>query len=269
MGPLDGIRAKLARAEEHILTLDREAQSFLRSNPPPYEITGEHRDDAREYAYVVRRVANVPPRFAVIAGDAIHNMRSTLDHLTYALVVCNGGTPTTQTQFPVCSSEEKFREALARGRIKGVSGRVEKKIKSLQPFNNDTSDDTVLAVLNDFSIVDKHRLPVVTATAVQLGHQIVFRDAPRYEGAKRNVTVIAMPDHTKQPWALTKVGEALFSLRFEEPAPHVVADIEFSVQVAFERAGRVRYLPAVDALRLMLGATREAIKRFETEFEVS
>ena len=264
--PLNGVRAKIQRAEEHIKNLEREVNSFLSQKPPPFEIIGEHQNDGREYAYVVKKVPVVPLRFAVIVGDAIHNLRSCLDHLLYALIVKNGGTPTNQTQFPICSSVNKFEDACSRGRIKGVSASAEELIRLAQPYNSPTPDDTFIAALDELSVLDKHRLPIVIATAATLGHQIVFKDAPNYVGAKIDTTVIGLPDHRKQPWAVAKEGEVLFSLRFEKPAPHVEADIEFIVQIAFEKVGRARLQEVTKVLSQIHDATKIGVRAFEPEF---
>jgi hypothetical protein len=266
MHPLDGVRAKIERAEEHIKNLDREISAFLSQKPPPYEIVGEHQNEGRDYAYVVKKVPIVPLRFAVMVGDVIHNLRSSLDHTLYALVIKNGGIPTNQTQFPICTTVEKFEQACSRGRIKGVSALAEKIIRLAQPYNSATPDDTFIAALDDLSVLDKHRLPIVIASAATLGHQIVFRNAPNFIGTKANVTVIRMPDYRKQPWAVAKEGEVIFSMGFKEPALHVEPDIEFMVQVAFEKVGRVPLQPVTKILSQICGAIKSGLTAFEIEF---
>lgn len=263
---LVGVRAKIQRAEEHIRSLNREITSFLAQKPPPYEVVGEHQDDGLKYSYVVRKVPKVPSRFAIITGDAIHNLRSGLDHLVYALVIKNGGTPTSQTQFPICTTVEKFEAAVSRGRIQGVSTAAENLIRQVQPYHSPTPDDTYLAALDELSVLDKHRAPVMVAAAVHLGHKIVFNDQPGFIGKKIDTTITSLPDHRSQPWTITKEGEVLFSFAFEKPAPHVKVDVEFTVHIAFEKVGRAKREPVVNILSKLLDAAKAGVRLFEPEF---
>jgi hypothetical protein len=46
-------------------------------------------------------LCRLPLEVSIATGDAIHNLHSALDHLAWALVESNGGTPTDQTEFPL------------------------------------------------------------------------------------------------------------------------------------------------------------------------
>ena len=47
--------------------------------------------------------------WSLILGDLLHNLRSALDHLAWQLVVDGGGTPSQDTNFPVCCSTQVSR----------------------------------------------------------------------------------------------------------------------------------------------------------------
>ena len=82
-GRSQGVELKLQRAEEHIAYLDAEIQSFLGSNPYGAYRTVE--DEGLEHVIWWSRYAEPPARLGLIAGDAIHNLRSSLDHMVVAL----------------------------------------------------------------------------------------------------------------------------------------------------------------------------------------
>src|SRR5687767_9529658 len=89
----DGVHLKLNRASEHGDAFKAEAREFLR-RPDTCEIRAE--DDAQrgETVFRVTRQPTRPPaRLAVIAGDAIHNMRAALDYVVWQLVIANGQKP--------------------------------------------------------------------------------------------------------------------------------------------------------------------------------
>jgi len=53
----------------------------------------------------------VPPEdLALIAGDAIHNLRSALDHIAWELVAAGSSEPNHRTQFPVGKTQASYRE---------------------------------------------------------------------------------------------------------------------------------------------------------------
>jgi len=108
-----------------------------------------------------------------ILGDFTHNARSALDHLADALVRANGGTPTTQTQFPICVSPFEWPGQVRR--LKGASERHVSMIQAMQPYNRrdrygwhtvwEAMGDP-LAIVNRLSNVDKHRVLNATPAVV-------------------------------------------------------------------------------------------------------
>lgn len=104
---LDGVRQKLIRAREHLETFQSDVTSYAASDP--YRIVRKFEDHIPEKSgrpgLTWRAKVDAPPSLllAVIAGDCLHNLRSALDHLAWALVLENGGEPSDtnpKTQFP-------------------------------------------------------------------------------------------------------------------------------------------------------------------------
>jgi hypothetical protein len=106
---------------------------------------------------------------ALLIGDAIHNLRSALDHLVYELAppkVRKRG----KTQFPIFKDECEFK-AIGAKWIAGISGDERALIERVQPWNapGGAPADNPLAILNRLSNIDKHRLliPVIAAVSEQ------------------------------------------------------------------------------------------------------
>jgi hypothetical protein len=110
-----------------------------------------------------------PPRWGLIAGDAIHNARSALDHLVCHRVRANGRKVTRKHQFPIYDREpdQRGRESIAEN-LKGLPGTERDLILDLQPWRDPTSQRSqnlvLLALLDN---LDKHQLtqPVLTVLA--------------------------------------------------------------------------------------------------------
>ena len=256
---LDGCWAKIQRAEESIHNLNREITAFLHRDPPPYKIVGQHQNDGLEYAFVAFGDAEAPLRFAVLAGEIVHHLRSSLDHLIHALIVQNGGTPSRNNQFPICATAEKFEHACSSGLIKGTA---------VQPYTSPTPDDTVHHVVNQYDIFDKHRLLVVVTTVVKLGENITIgvddkiAATPARQGKIPNIIGFGDP----APRKISKDGVEVFTIRLAESAPELIANANLVPQLAFEKCGRVKFAPVIQTLIGLLAGTRHTIETFSGEF---
>ncbi len=265
---LDGSLAKLQRAEESIHSLDQEITAFYDCDPQPYKIVGQHQNGGLEYTFVAFGDPKVPLRFSVLAGEIIHHLRSSLDHLIYALIVKNGGTPYTNNQFPICLTTKKFENACKRGLINGVSESAKQLIMNVQPYTSPTPDDTVLHVINYYDIVDKHRLLVVVTTIVKLDEKITIgvdakiASSTARQGKKPNIIGFSNP----APNMISKDGAEVFTIRLNEPAPELVAKANLVPQLAFEQCGHLKLVPVIQTLNGLLAGTRHTIEMFSGEF---
>jgi len=152
--PRDGIRAKIERADHHIVDLELERQKFLKSNP--YSLSAKYNPDIRKTEYraiICRKIWRTIP---IIAGDAIHNLRSALDHLAYQLVSAAKGTLTNETGFPICG--EKSPEEYETFLLRKMDGAPEEVKKHMRALHRDTGKHDLLLALHQLDIIDKHRL---------------------------------------------------------------------------------------------------------------
>ena len=75
-----GVKAKIARAHEHVQTLDREIKGLIDSYP--YKIGYEYKRQSFEHIWTLQNSPpHIPKRINIIIGDVVYNFRSTLDHL--------------------------------------------------------------------------------------------------------------------------------------------------------------------------------------------
>src|SRR5437667_1155830 len=133
---LTGIDEKIKRSNEHIRNLDAEITTYL--DGADHTLTATVKYDASKGGHVrdwVVSGSKLPPRLSVIIGEVVHQLRSSLDHLVWQLVIANDTEKTTNDlEFPVLWESSKY-PARARRKIKGVSSTAAKRIEALQPYN--------------------------------------------------------------------------------------------------------------------------------------
>ena len=113
----------------------------------------------------VLRGGDLPVRLGAIAGDLVHNVRSALDLLAWALVESRGTMPTSErdqsnVQFPIVFSEAQFTDQ-AKRRLPGVPSHVIADIRQRQPFVMSPAgwdESHQLGRLVRLSNSDKHRI---------------------------------------------------------------------------------------------------------------
>ena len=158
----DSVRLKVDWAEKHLDALDAEIHRWtsgprnprrlqrIRDGVPPTEFRAQFRFDPP--------ILDTVP---MLIGDAVHNLRSALDHLACALADLEV-PPTSETgqpdiEFPIYISEAEFIKRGAR-RIEKLPPSAQDEIKSLQPYRaGNNARFQLLWALHRLDIIDKHR----------------------------------------------------------------------------------------------------------------
>ena len=168
---MDGCWAKIERANEHITYLTDELQRFLDENISRYRLVMECHDKRDDRLYIIKAfddgIPPVPLRLCVIVGEVLHHLRTSLDHLVWALVLRHHTNPSFKIAFPVYDTREKYEAALKAGIVKGVSGKTLPLIERVQPYRDPEPRKSPLFILHDLNITDKHKLLVVAVFSVR------------------------------------------------------------------------------------------------------
>ncbi len=264
--PLDGCRAKLARAQETIQALQKEVANFEQPSAPPFRVAREN--VGNEFVFRVYGNSELPLRFSVLAGEVIHHLRSSLDHVVHALVLANKHKPTYYHQFPICSTPKQFKDACQRKQIEGVSLSAKRLIANVQPYTTLTPDDTILSVVAQLDNQDKHRLLVVLQAAAHIGDHLTFgvdpgiSSPPDRNGEPPAIIGINMPGLQ----AVSPEGVIVFSVQLKGHAPEFTADGSVIPVVAFERCGRSRNVPVTRMLQFLAQGVTHTVESFAGEF---
>jgi hypothetical protein len=149
------VQLKVERAEQHIAALSLELDAFLQSGP--YRVEATHDAKTRKLVYFVAAAEPVPDSVALIAGDAIQNLMSALDHLAYQIVCSDTrGKPPDLSgiYFPIADDAAKY-EANKRTQLKGASQETFQRIDAVKPYRGGKDPLWALKRLNN---IEKHRL---------------------------------------------------------------------------------------------------------------
>jgi hypothetical protein len=117
------------------------------------------------YSLYIVGLENLDQAPAVILGEYVHNLRSSLDNLITHLVETNRKRPGRHNAFPIYTTKKNWLKDVdkrSRGKacLVGVSIADWATIRSLQPYqgrNETEAKRTDLAVINRISNADKHR----------------------------------------------------------------------------------------------------------------
>jgi hypothetical protein len=245
--PFDGIQEKLRRVDENVVNLKAELETFIQSGK--YPVIPHQDDEHWQEAVDYHRRKVIPNRFSVLAGEIVHHLRSSLDH-----IVWHFSNETTRREspnaieFPVFQFRPTLKSDISRyeRKIQGVlDPKVRELIGNLQPYHAGAdAADQLLCIIHDMDRFDKHReLAIVISTAL-----ITFPNLPdAFELASK----LAMYKEGKLPAA-------------ERPAiSRAIKDYgHVTPQVSFRNFGRREIQPILPGLAQLADHVRDVVARF-------
>lgn len=177
---------KLAWSSQHLHALDLEIQDFIQKHP--FTARCEQEGDTRRFHVIADDYPLLPPHWPLMMGDAIHNIRSALDHLIWALTdkaVARGGTAPNDREalkvgYPICLHPAAYLgvgDQKGNGQRKRMAGWIGDAalavVDGTQPYRlGKDAHEHPLAVLASYSNEDKHRNLMASAA---LADSIRFR----------------------------------------------------------------------------------------------
>jgi len=171
---LDGCYVKIARANKHRNELDRRIRELLDSIKEAVVTETTYDTDAGQFVVWIRHAPPVPDELSAVAGDALHNLRSALDHLIYQVVWSLTGKPWEDGQFPIAGAPDRFTKR-DRETFDKLGDELTAIVMGHQPLDDVADlalavegdelglvtariDNNRLRFLRDLSNADKHRL---------------------------------------------------------------------------------------------------------------
>ena len=213
----------------------------------------------------------IPPVLGLIVGDFVHNARSALDQLAFALVGAAGGIPGRHTAFPIYSSQSDWRTNISardskrRGKppTDGMSATAVDLLEKLQPYHSgDLAALTSLTRLQRLWNADKHR--TINAVIAYLA----FSGTTSIEIEPEGVALLLNPSITPPGTRLvhgTEVARTQILVREDAQNPAVVTRLQLPLGLMFGEPGHEDI--ALGSFQTMLREVRQIVDLFAPEFE--
>ena len=200
---LASVLIRIERSKMHLADFEARAKPLLAECRDA--VISDYDEQRSEYVVRIGRIPPIPPLLSVIIGEAIHNLRVSLDYLMWQIVIACGETPNENTAFPILTtSPAPNRYGQVHVNVNpSVPKDIQRTLDEIQPYKLVHPRNHQLAVLHNLNIVDKHREMLFTIIeANKIGW---FGDADLrtvnpgpYEGGSE-ICRFAFPDHAYPP----------------------------------------------------------------------
>jgi hypothetical protein len=265
---LHGIKLKLKRAQQQIQALKTDIDAFHKHRP--YGIGVQFDPNTRTLALIAKVWKPYDPMWGIRAGEVVHHLRSSLDHLVWELVFhkTKGPPPKPKaTKFPIhltLEGDDGYGKNAGRA-IAGVSSEAAALIERSQPFSTGDGVANPLWALHGLSNLDKHRTIALTSARMAAAN-LKFRGlAP---GVKCNA--VLRPGPFKHDTVCLSLRFPGTEWPFAGPVSKVKVEGPFSFGVAFDKGRTAEEnpasdLPVVPVLRVLHRRVTEIIQQFAKE----
>ena len=276
---LDGCLRKIDRAREHIDTLNTKIEAGaidlseckIDAKREFKVVEGKAPALAQEIIFTVQgAIPNVPPFFSIVAGEALYQLRSALDHLVYQLIVAKTNAPPTfNSAFPIIGNgklvKKKWVSAaelyeIQTSRLKqDISSTALGFLLALQPFRRRAAyEDDPLWALSELNNTDKHRLLNLTV------HEVAHYAVQVSVGERRSFAA------TFHPRIRLEQGAELGRMPLEVGTIDEIFDLRIKVKgdllvdIAFDRVCGQRYVSVIPYLNKLTDYVDRVVKAFMT-----
>ncbi len=149
------VSLKIERARAHAGALRKAVDEFF--DTTPFKVGSKHDPATRKLVYFVAEAQAAPNDLALIAGDAIQNLSTALDHLAYQLVCKDTGDAPPNPRgiyFPIADDQARY-DASKANKLCGASAQTVARIDAVRPYKGGNDALWRLGRLNN---IEKHRL---------------------------------------------------------------------------------------------------------------
>jgi hypothetical protein len=250
---LRGPNLKVERAEYHTNDLSQQIQTYLAKKPFRLMTRGEPKAD-REIHFI-KEVIPIPPWISPILGDAIHNLRSALDLLMFAMI---GGKATRpeSVQFPFAKRADTLASTIQNREAQLAGEKVVAEIEALKPY---PGGNEWLSGVHALDIADKHKLIIPAASSANMTSTEFSRMVPGITGREG----VVMSIHQGAQFISSRTGPRaarLANRRNIRPGEYE-RDLQPTFDIIFDEGQPFSGRPIVPVLIVMVDEIRSALSR--------
>ncbi len=255
MIPFSKIKSKVRRAWQHLNEVENLLAAY--KDTEPYGVTAKIDHERKRVLYYICKADEVPLTIALAAGDVLQNLRSTLDHLAWELVLAAGNKPDSNTAFPISASATKHEKNKLQ-QMNGMSQDAMDAIDALKPYKGGNDTLWRIHALNN---IDKHRL-LLTVGGSFKGFDIASHANRAAEKVFGKMPSMAPPRVIDPGGSFPlKVGDVLLESCGTVEIDQRTADF-FEIDVVFGESGIVEGEPVLSALRGMMTTVDSIVNEF-------
>ena len=240
MALFDGVKAKVARVDDHLNDLDA-ALSGVDPRTRHVVVISREIPPTANVVNISERLPEEPARISLLVGEVLHQLRSALDHLIGRLEAANGRERESGFEFPIFWDRGRFkREGFQR--FQGVSTGAADVIERCQPYHRPAPSykDHPLWILHDLNNTDKHRVIIPTKAAITVDN-LDINIAP---GASKEIVLSVAPEHR-----FPVIGSTINPATGER----------WTLNATFERFGSVANHPIIPGLVQLRDVVRQIV----------
>ena len=245
--PFLSSRLKIERAKRHISELNSENYEFL--SRKPYKVITKDAPNAGQCSGIISVREKVTVHLPLIIGDAVHNLRSSLDLLACDLVRLNGQSA-ENVYFPFCLKRDNFEATIKKRHIDRAAPEVVDIIRTLDPYEGGFFN---LRAIHDLDITDKHIQIIPIYHCVNIPYSSF---ADHFPSDTNWFTVLSTPTER------VKDGMELFYTAITDQIK-VNQDLNIAFDIAFADGQPLERQPIIPTLFQFVSAVEGIIKMFE------
>ena len=215
-----GARLKIERANQHINDLHLQWREFSKTNP--YSVLVENNPQTGDSFLKISMDQTAPENILLIVGDAIHNLRSSLDFAMSDIEFDTTKKRDPHTHFPIRPTQDELIAAINGGlKKKSPKAVLDFIVNSIQPYQRGAGEP--LWALNALDIEDKHRLLIAKKDMTYIRNIRCIDDRGEYfiveEWATIHPMVSIRPCFGHRNIQVTDKGKASFGIVFGDGMP--------------------------------------------------
>jgi hypothetical protein len=229
----------------------------------------EYIEDRTGYRVVLEGFAESPAcdQWGLQIGDSVHNLRSSLDNLCFALARLRRDPPERPrlVQFPIFHDADEFRrDRRVAATLEQLPPEAATRVELWQPYRR-VSEEVIkrdaLNLLGHLSNQDKHRLPQVVLMAVnQRNHTVALKFA-----SEDDASAFVPPQITVFPPPVVS-GSTLMEVRGRRPVAIATIGGRIEIEAVTAIQTLVGLEDAVQTLAALCSHTKQILEDFRERF---
>jgi hypothetical protein len=254
---LYGPRLKIDRADRHINELSQLIEVFLAEKP--FELEIRHDPGAGERTHQIKTRKPVPDELSLLIGDAIHNLRASLDHLMFAMVGDRAANP-DGIYFPFAKSDKALKDTITNRQVHLAGKKVVAELELIKPY---PGGDELLNGVHVLDINDKHKLVIAVGRSAAMSADDLKKIDPAVPFVGPGVLNFVGDGDVTIRLSLPKLSRA--ERRHSKPTTHKPG-LQPEFQVCFGNAEPFAGQALMPTLRAMSTRVREVCDRLGEAF---